>query len=97
MLAATQQIPLDLSELFLELGMDVDNEIAAGVRPLHLAVVAGAIDVVKLLVARGADVDRTAESYGGRMELGARNGRLDLARILAPLSRDVHSMVSLGM
>ena len=97
MLTATQQSRLDIIEMLLELGMDVDNEIAAGVRPLHLAVVAGAIDVVKLLVARGADVDRTAESYGGPMELAARNGRLDIAKILAPLSRDVHSMVSLGM
>jgi len=97
MLTAARQGRLDIIELLLELGMDVDMDTIAGIRPLHSAVIAGELDTVKVLVARGADVDRPAESYGGPMAFAAHYGRRDIAKVLAPLSRDVRSMVHLGM
>jgi uncharacterized protein len=96
MLTAIRQNCADIIELLLELGMDVDKEIA-GFRALHSAVVAGAVDVVKVLIAHGADVDRPAANYGSPMESAARYDRRDIAQVLAPLSRDVYSMVHLGM
>ena len=96
-LSAARQSRLDIIELLLELGMDVDIDTMAGFRPLHSAVIAGALDIVKALIAHGADVDRPAENYGGPMAFAAHNGRRDIAKVLAPLSRDVHSMVRLGM
>jgi uncharacterized protein len=97
MLTAVRQRRLDIIELLLELGMDVDIETIAGFRPLHSAAAAGAIDIVNVLIAHGADVDHRADSYGGPMAVAAHYGRRDVAKVLAPRSRDVHSLVHLGM
>jgi ankyrin repeat protein len=88
---------VDIIELLLELGMDVDLETVAGFRALHSAVAADAINVVKVLIAHGASVDRPADSYGGPMGFAAHYGRREIAKLLAPLSRNVHAMVQLGM
>jgi uncharacterized protein len=87
----------DVIELLLELGMDVDLETVAGFPALHSAVAADAIDIVKVLIAHGADIDRPADNYGGAMGISANFARHEIAKVLAPLSRDVHSMVRLAM
>lgn len=97
MLNAIRQRRADIVELLLELGMDVDIDRIAGFRPLHAAVAAGAIDIVKTLLAHGANADRPAENYGSPMGFAAHYGRRDIAEVLAPVSRDVQSMVRLGM
>ena len=97
MWTAARQNRLDIIELLLDLGMDVDIELLAGIRALHSAVLIGSLDIVKALVGRGADVDRPAENYGGPMALAAHHERREIAEVMAPHSRDVHSMVSLGL
>jgi len=97
MLTAARQGRLDIVEHLLELGMNVDTEDAMGIRALHSAVAADKIDMVKLLIARGAEVDRPAQDHGSPMGFAAHFGRREIAKVLAPLSRDVHSMVYLGM
>jgi len=57
----------------------------------------GSIDVVRLLVAHGADIDRPTTQYGGAMGFAAHFDRRDIAAVLAPLSRDVCSLTYLGM
>jgi uncharacterized protein len=94
---AAQESRRDVIELLLELGMDVDIETLGGLRALHIAVSAGSLDLVETLIAHGADVDRPTDNYGGAMGFAAHYDRQDIAKVLAPLSRDVHSMVSLGM
>jgi ankyrin repeat protein len=97
MLNAVRQKRADIIELLLELGMDADMETVAGFRALQSAVAADAMEVVKVLIAHGADVDRPADNYGSPMGLAAHYGRRKIASLLAPLSRDVHAMVQLGM
>jgi ankyrin repeat protein len=97
MLTAARQGRLDVVELLLELGMDVDIENERGVRALYAAIATNKIDVAELLIARGANVDRPMQDHGGPMGFAAQLGRREIAKVLAPLSRDVHSMVYLGM
>src|SRR5262249_57033342 len=66
-------------------------------RGLHNAVAGGSIEVVKLLVAHGADIDRPTTRYGGAMGFAAHFKREDIATFLMPLSRDVFNLTYLGM
>jgi uncharacterized protein len=97
MLIATRQGRVDVVTLLLELGMDVDIADETEQRGLHNAVAGDSLEVVKLLVARGADIDRPTTQYGGAMGFAAHFGRTDIAAFLAPLSRDVFNLTYLGM
>lgn len=96
---AARQGRVDVVELLLDLGMPVDLADAGGQRAIQYAVMGNALDVVALLVARGADVDRPTDTDygGGAMGFAAHFGRCQIAAFLAPYSRDVVEMVSMGM
>jgi hypothetical protein len=98
MLSAARQGRADVVALLLELGMDVD--IADGIeqRGLQVAVAGGSLEMVKLLVAHGADIDRPTTSIGGgAMGYAAHFDRREIAAFLMPLSRDVFNLTYLGM
>jgi ankyrin repeat protein len=97
MLIAALQGRADVVALLLELGMDVDIADETKQRGLHNAVAGGSIDAVKLLVARGADIDRPTTRFGGAMGFAAHFERRDIAAFLVPLSRDVFNLTYLGM
>jgi ankyrin repeat protein len=87
----------DVVALLLELGMDVDVTDDSGIRGLQDAIAGGSIEVVRLLVAHGAEIDRKSKEYGGGLGFAAHFERREIAELLAPLSRDVHNLTSLGM
>lgn len=87
----------DLIDLLLERGMPVDIMDDAGARALHAAVMHDARQALTHLLARGALVDTPTKHYGGAMGAAAHFKRQECARLLAPHSRDVHNMVSLGL
>src|SRR5262245_46843134 len=97
MLIAARQGRADVVALLLELGMDVDIADETQQRGLHSAVAGGSIEVVKLLVAHGADIDRPTTRYGGAICFAAHFKREDIATFLMPLSRDVFNLTYLGM
>ncbi|HET7447537.1 MAG TPA: ankyrin repeat domain-containing protein, partial [Methyloceanibacter sp.] len=97
MLTAARSGRSDVVALLLELGMLVDVADETEQRGLHNAVAGGSLEVVKLLVAHSADVDRPTTRFGGAMGFAAHFGRREIAAFLAPLSRDVHNMAYLGM
>jgi len=97
MLTAARSGRADVVALLLELGMDVDIADETEQRGLHNAVLGGSLDVVKLLVAHGADIDRPTTQFGGAMGFAAHFRRREIAAFLAPLSRDVHNMTDLGL
>ncbi len=97
LLTAARQGRRDVVELLLDLGMPVDLANNQGMRAVQLAVASDARDVVQLLLDRGSQVDTPTQHYGGALGFAAHFGRHDIARLLAPLSRDVHNMVSLGI
>lgn len=97
MLIAAQRGRADIVALLLELGMDVDVGDATEQRGLHNAVGNGAIDVVKLLIAHGADIDRPTTRFDGALGFAAHFDQREIASLLAPLSRDVLNLTYLGM
>jgi hypothetical protein len=88
---------VDVVALLLELGTDVDVTDASEIRGLQDAIAGGSIEVVRLLVSRGADIDRMTKHYGGALGFAAHFQRVEIGCLLAPLSRDVHNLTSLGM
>ncbi len=97
MLTAARAGRADVVSLLLELGVDVDVADEIEQRGLQVAVAGGSLEVVKLLVAHGADVDRPTTSFGGgAMGYAAHFDRHEIATFLAPLSRDVHHLTYLG-
>ena len=98
MLTAARQGRADVVELLLELGMDVDIADEIEQRGIQVAVAGGSLEVVKLLVAHGADIDRPTTSVGGgAMGYAAHFNRREIAAFLMPLSRDVFDLTYLGM
>ena len=97
MLVAARAGRAAVAALLLELGMDVDIADDTQQRGLHNALAGGSLDVVKLLVAQGADIDRPTTQFGGAMGFAAHFDRREIAAYLAPLSRDVHNLTCLGM
>jgi uncharacterized protein len=87
----------DVVALLLDLGMNVDVADWAQQRALHNAVMGGSLEVVKLLVANGADIDRPTTRYDGSLGWAAHFGRREIAAFLAPLSRDVWNLSYLGL
>jgi uncharacterized protein len=76
--------------------MDADVADQTQLRGLHAAVTGDSLEVVKLLVSRGADIDRPTSQYDGPMGFASHFGRREIAAFLAPLSRDVHNLTYLG-
>jgi len=98
LLTAARQGRADVVALLLELGVDVDVADEIGQRGLQVAVAGGSLEVVKLLVANGADIDRPTTSVGGgAMGYAAHFNRREIAAFLMPLSRDVFELTYLGM
>ena len=97
MLTAARANRRELVELLLDLGMDVDVADQGDIRALNVAAGNGAIEVMKLLIERGADIDRPTKHYGGPLGFAGHFGQRAAAELLAPRSRDVHNLVWLGM
>jgi ankyrin repeat protein len=95
--AAAQADRADVVELLLDLGVPLEVEDGTRTRPLHEAAYHGAMEVARLLIARGAEIDP--------VELRWNNTPLDFAvytrhepmiDLLAPLSRDIGNLVFVG-
>jgi hypothetical protein len=97
MLSAARAGRADVVALLLELGVHVDVADHTQQRGLQNAVMGGSLEVVKLLVAHGAAIDRPTTRFGGAMGFAAHFGRREIAACLAPLSHDVCDLVCLGM
>jgi uncharacterized protein len=87
---AAAQDRADVIQWLLDLGMDVDVMDEGESRAVHAAASHGALEALRLLVARGADIDRPTKHYGGAMGAAAFRRQRAAAQFLAPLSRDVN-------
>jgi ankyrin repeat protein len=98
MLTAARKGRADVVALLLDIGVDVDVADESQQRGIQMAVLGNSLEVVKLLVAHGADIDRpTLRQGGGAMGYAAHFRRREIAEFLAPLSRDVWELTNLGM
>lgn len=75
MLVAARRGRADIVAFLLELGTDVDVADQTQLRGLHAAVTGDSLEVVKLLVSHGADIDRPTTQYDGPMGFASHFGR----------------------
>jgi ankyrin repeat protein len=97
MFAAIQQRRTDLAELLLNLGMSPNVADHVGFSALHFTTHCGAVEIARLLIARGAEVDGIERRYHST-PLGHANyqGRPEMVAVIAPSSRDIRGLCFAG-
>ncbi|MBK7350010.1 MAG: ankyrin repeat domain-containing protein [Gemmatimonadetes bacterium] len=87
----------DAVEVLLDAGISPDIEGPRGFRPLHAAAYRNALDVVRLLLARGAAVDAVEHAHGGTpLGHAVYAGHEAMIDLLAGHSRDLGRLVFVG-
>lgn len=93
MFAASASQRTDIAEVLLDLGMSPDVGDEKDFRALHHTTHSGAIDIARLLIARGAEVDALERRYNSTaLGHATYQARPDMIALLAPLSRDIASL-----
>lgn len=97
MFAATLEGLADVAALLLDLGMSPDVGDATGFRALHYTTHSGAVDIARLLIARGAEIDPVERCHNST-PLGHADyhDRREMVALLAPLSRDIRGLCCSG-
>jgi ankyrin repeat protein len=86
----------DVVRLLLELGMAPDVENAQHQRALHEAASANSLNVAKVLIDAGADVDAVGQWGGSAMGAASHGTRRDMLALLAPHSNDIWEVTFAG-
>ncbi len=87
----------DAVALLLDAGisMEVENHIKQ--RPLHMAAYGNALDVARLLIQRGAEIDPVERKYGGTpLGHASHAGNREMMELLAEHSRDFRNLLLMG-
>jgi ankyrin repeat protein len=97
MIAATHRKQPEVVRLLLDLGMSPDIGEAHNYRALHHAADCGAVEIAKLLIDRGAEIDPVETRYGGT-PLSHANffRRSETVALLIPLSRNIRALCFAG-
>jgi len=97
MLVAINARRVDVVEALLDLGMSPDVADDKNCRGLHAAAGTGAAEIVRLLIARGAEIDPFEQRYGGSPLSHANyNRRPEMIAIIAPHSRNIRGLCFAG-
>lgn len=87
----------EIASLVLDLGVSPDIETPDGVRAMHVAAGEGATKVLKLLIARGAEIDPFERRFGGSpLSWANYNTQPEALAVLAPLSRNLRGLCFAG-
>jgi ankyrin repeat protein len=92
--AATEHNRLDAVKLLLDLWTSPDVESPQGERALHIAAYSDSVDVARLLIARGAEIDPIGRRYGNTPLGGAMH--CQSARMIELLSEHSRSAWEVG-
>jgi ankyrin repeat protein len=97
MVAAIGAGRIGIVALLLDLGASPDAADEKNCRPLHVAADNNAVEIAKLLIERGAEIDPVEQRYHST-PLGHANyhGHAEMMALLAPLSRDVRGLCFTG-
>lgn len=97
MIAVIHRKQPEVMSLLLDLGMSPDIGEAHNYRALHHAADCGAVDIAKLLIDRGAEIDPVETRYGGTpLSHAAFFRRSEMVALLTPLSRNIRALCFAG-
>ena len=97
MFAAINGRRTDIVELLLNLGTSPNVADLRGFSALHQTTHAGAPEIAKLLIERGADVDALERQYNSTPLGHAKyQGREEMVAVLVPYSRDIRGLCFAG-
>lgn len=86
-----------IAELLLDLGMSPDSADEKNYTALHCASSCGAVDIARLLIARGADVDPFEKRHGGTpLTHALYHGQADMVELLVPRSHNFRALCYAG-
>ena len=81
---------ISLIRNLLKDNVDINALNAKGLSPLHLAVIEGNIEVTKLLISEGANIEVTDSKWGSSPLLYAcQNGRTKIVKLLVEMGADI--------
>ena len=81
----------------LDAGIPIETEDGTKQRPLHVAAARNAMNVARLLIQRGAEIDpRETRWRAAPMDLAAFHGHTTMLDLLAPYSRDLYALCAEG-
>lgn len=94
---ATKKQYINALKLLLDYGADVNANNCCGSNPLHLAVLSGHIDIVKILISNNADIN-ISDGFLGQTTLGCAvsSGNIDMAKFLIENGVDIHAVDDFG-
>jgi hypothetical protein len=97
MFAAIELHRTDIVKLLLDLGTSPNVSSHQGFSALHATTHSGAVEIAKLLIERGADVDQVERQYNST-PLGHANyqGKHEVAAVLVPRSKDIRGLCFAG-
>ncbi|KAJ9272423.1 hypothetical protein DTO212C5_1608 [Paecilomyces variotii] len=82
----------DIVKLFLHHGADVNFSVASsGKKPLHAAAYRGHVDITRLLIERGCNVDAKEDDGWTALMLASQEGHLPLVNLLVEKSANVNA------
>ncbi len=87
----------DVAETLLDLGMSPDIGDEKNFRALHLTTHCGAVEIARLLIAHGAEIDPFEQNHGGSpLTHAIYQGCQDMVDLLAPLSDNLRGLCFAG-
>lgn len=97
MFAAIRRQRADVAEALLDLGMSPDVGDDRNFRALHYTTHCGAMQIARLLIERGAEIDPFEERYGGTpLTHAVYQGRPDMVEVIVPYSRNIRGLCFAG-
>jgi ankyrin repeat protein len=97
MFAAIQADRTDIAAALLDLGMSPNVGDDKNFRALHYTTHCGALQVARLLIGRGAEIDPFELRYGGTpLTHAVYHGRAEMVQLLAPCSRNFRGLCFAG-
>jgi uncharacterized protein len=87
----------DVVALLLDLGVPIELEDENKCRPLHVAAGHDALDVARLLIERGAEIDPVETGWGNTpLDFAVYEGHQRMIELLSPISRDIWNITFTG-
>jgi ankyrin repeat protein len=98
LLTATEEQRYDMVVLLLSLGAKIDLADEQGATPLITTACTGAVDTMKILLERGAQIEsRFGEGLSTPLHCAAHNGNLDCVKLLVENGADVMAKTGAGL